>query len=81
MTNNTELSDGGKYWPIYVSLLAAGIILLGDALDFWFFAKLTARLGITLLLSALFLIIGKGRPIGIIATAIVWLGFLITIFR
>lgn len=71
-----------KYlWLIYVSLIASAIMLLGDGLDIRVFARLTTRLGASVLLSALFLIVGKDRPSGFIATAIIWIAFIITIFN
>ncbi len=56
-------------------------MLLGDGLGIAFLAKLTTRLGATILLSALFLIVGDGRPTGFIATAIMAIAFVITIFQ
>jgi hypothetical protein len=68
-------------WLIYIALIAAAIMLLGDGLDIRILARLTTRLGGSVLLSALFLIIGKNRPSGIIATAIIWIAFIITLFN
>ncbi len=68
-------------WLIYIALIAAAIMLLGDGLDIRMLAKLTTRLGGSVLLSAFFLILGKNRPAGIVATAIIWIAFIITIFN
>ncbi|PKK83559.1 MAG: hypothetical protein CVT49_07965 [candidate division Zixibacteria bacterium HGW-Zixibacteria-1] len=68
-------------WLIYLSLALAGLILLGDALRIQILSKLTARLGIALIFSAIALIIAKDRPPGIIAIAITWMAVLITIFN
>jgi len=68
-------------WMVYLALIVAAVLLLGDALNITALAKLTARLGGTLLLTIIFLLVGKNRPAGIIATAIIWIAFLITIFQ
>lgn len=58
-------------WLIYVALILSGLILIADAFNIGFAARLTARLGVGLLFSAFALIIGKNRPAGIVATAII----------
>ena len=68
-------------WLIYVSLVLSGLILIGNALEIRFFTKLTARLGIAVIFSAFALLVGKDRPSGIIATAIIWIAVLITFFN
>jgi uncharacterized membrane protein len=80
MTESNKSSDKGV-WLIYLSLIAAAVLLLGDGLGIAFLARLTTRLGATILLSALFLIVGDGRPTGFIATAIMAIAFVITIFQ
>ncbi len=71
----------GYYWLIYISLILAAIMLLADGLGIRYLERLTVRLGGTVLLSAFFLVIGKSRPSGIIATAIIWAAFIITILE
>ena len=39
------------------------------------------RLGVGLIFSALALLVGKDRPAGIIATAIIWIAIIIAIFN
>ncbi len=68
-------------WLIYIALLIAGIILIGDALNVSAISKLTTRLGVGLVYSALALIIGRNRPYGIIGVGIVWVAIIITFFR
>ena len=68
-------------WLIYISLVLAGLLLIGNALEVRFFTKLTARLGIVVIFSAFALLVGKDRPAGIIATAIIWIAVLITFFN
>lgn len=82
---NTNKENGPKstklIWLVYIALLLSGIILLGDALNITVISKLTSRLGIGLVYSALALIIGKNRPHGIIAIGIIWVTIIITFFR
>ena len=81
-TNKENKSKPTKLiWLIYFAFLLSGIILIGDALNISVISKLTTRLGIGLLFSALALIIGKNRPHGIIAMGIVWVVIIITFFR
>ena len=67
-------------WLLYMSILASGVLLLADALNYAALEKLTAKLGIALLLSALFLVVGNGRRIGFISTGIIWAAVIITFF-
>ena len=67
-------------WLIYTALVLAGLILIGDALQIQILAKLTARLGIALIFSALALLLAKDKPSGIIATSIIWVAVIITFF-
>nr|MBN2277985.1 hypothetical protein [candidate division Zixibacteria bacterium] len=81
MTDQAQNGGQGKLlWLIYTSLLLSGIILLADALNINFLARLSMRLGLGLVFSAMALIIGKNKPSGIIATAIIWVAILITVF-
>ena len=59
-------------WLIYMGALVAGVLLLADAFSYAPIQKITARLGIGLLFSAVALLIGSGRPAGYIATVILW---------
>ena len=79
MSNDT--SKGRLLWLIYAALILAGIILIGDAFDIRLITKLTARLGVALVFSAVALLVGKNRPHGIIATAIIWVAVIITFFN
>ena len=81
-TNKGNKSKPTKLiWLIYIALLISGIVLIGDALNVSAISKLTTRLGVGLLFSALALIFGKNRPHGIIAVGIVWVAIIITFFR
>ncbi len=81
-TNNRNKSKTTRLvWLIYIAFLISGIILIGDALNVSVISKLTTRLGIGLLYSALALIVGKNRPHGIIAVGITWGTIIITFFR
>lgn len=68
------------YWLLYISILLAGILLLADAANYAPLERLTARLGIALVLSALALVIGNGRQVGYWATGIIWGAVIITFF-
>ena len=67
-------------WLVYTALIIAGLLLLADAFHILHLAKWTAKVGVCLLFSAVALIIGNGRPAGYIATGIVWLAVIATLF-
>ncbi len=66
------------YWLIYVGLLIGGVLLLADAQHYAPLQKISAKLGIGMIYSALALFVGNGRPAGIIATVIIWIAVLTT---
>lgn len=80
-TGSKDKSQGKKpyYWLIYVAALVAGALLLADAAGYAPLRKLTARFGIALLYSAFALLVGAGRPSGIIATVLVWIAVILTL--
>jgi hypothetical protein len=81
-TNADGNAGRGKIlWLIYVSLILSGAILIADAINFSILTKLTARLGVGLVFSAIALLVGKDRPAGIIATSIIWISIVITFFN
>jgi len=67
-------------WLIYFSLLVAGLLLLGDALNIPHFHRWTLKLGVALVYSAVCLFIGNGRKAGFIAVILVWLAVIATLF-
>ena len=74
----TEASAGKKspkkmVWLIYAALILTGIFFLAAAFNISNLDRWTARLGIALVFSAFALMVGNGRQIGYIATAIIWL--------
>ncbi len=77
-----DAASSGKpkqpYWLIYVGLLIGGILLLADANHYLPLQKISAKLGIGMIYSALALFVGNGKPPGIIATCIVWVAVLAT---
>jgi hypothetical protein len=81
MNENNETGSRNLRWLIYTALLISGVVLIGDALNIAIISKLTTRLGVGLLFSALALIIGKNHPSGIIAVGIIWIAIIITFFR
>lgn len=82
LTKTTSKSTEKRqpYWLIYVSIFLAGLMLLADAFHVTALQKISARLGVTLIISALNLIIGRGKPAGYIATVIIVLALIITFF-
>jgi hypothetical protein len=68
------------FWLIYVALLLAGILLLADAYNLTQLSRWTARLGISLVFSAIALIVGNGRTVGYMAVAIIWIAVAVSYF-
>lgn len=79
-TEQIETSKKQPLWLIYLAALLAGLILLADAFGYAPLQKLTARLGIALLFSAIALVVANGRAPGYIATTILWIAVLLTFF-
>lgn len=67
-------------WLVYVSLVIAGIMFLGDAYGLAQMDRWTARIGIALVWSAATLLIGNGRPVGYVATTITWVAVVLIWF-
>ncbi len=67
-------------WLLYGALILGGLLFLAEAVGIAALQRTTARLGIALLYSALALIVGNGRTMGYVATAIVCLSALIVFF-
>jgi len=65
-------------WLLYTAAVVAGVLLLADALDVTFLARVPAKLGIGLVFSAVALLLDKSKNIGIIATVIVWAAVVVT---
>ncbi len=59
-------------WLVYVSLIIAGLLLLGEAYGLAGLHRWTARIGIALVWSAIALLVGNGRWSGHAGTFIVW---------
>ncbi len=75
---STDKKRRSARWLIYLAALVAGAILLADAFAYAPIQKLTARLGIGLLFSAIALFLGNGRAFGFIAVAILWIAVILT---
>jgi hypothetical protein len=69
---------GEPWWVVYIALLVAGVILLGEAYEVAQLQKWTARLGISLVYSAMALLVANGKFPGILAAVIVWVAALIS---
>lgn len=86
MTEKTVPASGGKkkpsqpVWLLYGSLILGGLMFLGEAVGITLLQRTTTRVGIALLYSALALIVGNGRTMGYVATAIVCLSAVIVFF-
>ena len=65
-------------WLVYVSLILSGLILIGDAYDITQLSRWTARLGITLLFTAVALLVANGRKIGWVAVGIIWAAVIVS---
>lgn len=68
------------YWLIYLSAIISGWLLLAYSFGVTAFQKLPARLGVALVFSALALLIGRGKPAGYVAAAVIWLTVIMTLF-
>jgi len=66
------------WWMLYVSMAFAGVFLLADALGYAPLQKTTAKLGVALIYSTFVLLIGRGRPIGYVAAALIWAAVIAT---
>jgi hypothetical protein len=66
------------YWLIYLAILLAGLLMLGQALHYYQIQRVPAKLALGLLYSAFALFVGNGRPSGFIGTAIIWAAIIIS---
>ncbi len=66
------------YWLLYTSILVSGLVLLMDAFSYAPMQKITARLGVGLLLSAFSLIVGNGRKLGYFSAGLIWVAVILT---
>jgi len=77
-----ESGEEGKkpqpYWLIYLGVLLAGLLMLGDAAHYAPIQRIPAKLAFGLLYSAFALFVGNGRPSGFIGTAIIWTAIIIS---
>jgi LPXTG-motif cell wall-anchored protein len=80
MGDNAPPSTGPKqpYWVIYLGLLLAGILMLAEAADYHPLEKITAKLSLGLLYSAVALYVGDGRAPGYIGTVIIWAAIIVS---
>ncbi|HUV30476.1 MAG TPA: hypothetical protein VMY05_05210 [Acidobacteriota bacterium] len=69
-----------RVWLIYLSAIVAAAILLADAFAYPPMQKITARIGLALLFSAIALVAGNGRAPGYIAAIILWGAVILTFF-
>jgi hypothetical protein len=74
MGDDAQVPSGPKqpYWVIYLGLLLAGILMLAEAANYYPLQKISAKLSLGLLYSAVALYVGDGRAPGYIGTVIIW---------
>jgi len=68
-----------QYWLLYIAMVLSGLLFLGEAANIAALRGVPAKLAVALLFSAFALLVGKGRPMGYIATGLVWVT-VITLF-
>ncbi len=71
-------ANKSSYWMIYTSLFFSAILLLGDGLAITHLDKWTAKVGIALLISVMFLLVCKNQTKAIIASVIIWIAVIAT---
>lgn len=79
--NSTGSSVAKKkqpFWLLYTAAVLAGVLMLADALNVTFLARVPAKLGIGLVFSAVALLLDSGKNIGIIATVLIWAAVVVT---
>ncbi len=76
--NDKVVRKDKTIWLVYLAAAIAGILLLADVMNITVLEKISARLGIGLLYSAVALLIANGRASGIIASLILWAAIIIT---
>ena len=76
MSGNVPVPKSGAkgVWVVYLAALVAAVVLLADAFNYAPLQKITAGVGLALLVSVISLLATKGRPLGWTAVVIVWLG-------
>lgn len=78
MSTNGNSKKDGPVWLIYGALIIAGVLLLADAMNVYSLMRISARIGIGLVWTAIALLVGKGRWAGNFAVVIVWAGVIAT---
>ncbi len=74
----TTKANKGPLWMIYLSLIVAAMVLLGDGLSIPHLERWTARVGVALLFTTLFLIVCRNMTRAILASAVMWLAVIAT---
>lgn len=76
MMAGSPIPKSKAIWLVYLALILAALILLTDAFGYEPMTRITARLGIGLLFTAIFFVTTNGRPAGWWASAILWAGII-----
>lgn len=66
---------------VYISLLIGGIIIIFDMMAWFHMNRWTAQIGFALVSSAVVLLVGNGRPSGIIGAIVIWIGAIIAMIN
>lgn len=74
MGDKAQAAEGPKqpYWIVYLGLLLAGVLMMSQAAGYYPLQKISAKLSLGLLYSAVALYVGNGRAPGYIGTVIIW---------
>ncbi len=80
MTDETQPVPGKKrpFWMIYLALVVAAIVLLADGLSIPHLERWTARVGLGVLFTTVFLIVSSNQTRAIVASAMIWLAIIAT---
>ena len=68
------------WWLLYLTMLVGGMLLLSYVFGWFQMDRWTARLGLALVYSAFILLMGRGRTMGFICVAVIWIVAIATFF-
>lgn len=68
-------------WLVYLSVLLAGVMILGDVFRLMELHRWTVQLAVAMIFSAFALLFPKSKTAGVISAIIIWSGALISIFN
>jgi len=77
-TGSSAAKKKQPVWLLYVAAGLAGVLMLADALNVTFLARVPAKLGIGLVFSVIALLSDRGKNMGIIAAVLIWAAVVVT---